>query len=175
MANLITVTELAKELGVSKQLIYYHSKKISKDFQIRNQSNQLVFNEEQVNIIKGFITKTEDTDSNEDSNLESHSNKQNSKVFKTNLKEEESMEFEFSNDSLKVMLEAKDDQIKILKDVLNKKDERIDTLLNQLSYSQRLIDQQQQLDQYRSKFYLANENIHEKMESKNNKWWEFWK
>lgn len=175
MTNLITVTELAKELDVSKQLIYYHSKKISKDFQIRNQSNQLVFNEEQVNIIKGFITKTEDTDSNEDSNLESHFNKQNSKAFKTNLKEEEPMEFEFSNDSLKVMIEAKDDQIKILKDVLNKKDERIDTLLNQLSYSQRLIDQQQQLDQYRSKIYLSNENTKEKTESKNKMWWEFWK
>lgn len=175
MTNLITVTELAKELDVSKQLIYYHSKKISKDFQIRNQSNQLVFNEDQVNIIKGFITKTEDTDSNEDSNLESHFNKQNSKAFKTNLKEEEPMEFEFSNDSLKVMIEAKDDQIKILKDVLNKKDERIDTLLNQLSYSQRLIDQQQQLDQYRSKIYLSNENTKEKTESKNKMWWEFWK
>lgn len=57
MSNLITVAELAEELGVSKQLIYYHSNKISKDFQIKNQSNQLVFSPSQVDMIKGFISK----------------------------------------------------------------------------------------------------------------------
>lgn len=81
MSNLITVAELAEELGVSKQLIYYHSNKISKDFQIKNQSNQLVFNSNQVDMIKGFISKNRTKDLKKDSNQ-----------FKRDLKEDYSFE-----------------------------------------------------------------------------------
>lgn len=162
MAKEISVAELAEELNVSKQLIYYHSKKISKEYQIRNQSNQLVFSQEQVDMIKGFIGNKQDDILKGGLKYDSDSKENDSNDFKTNL----------DTDAYKDLVQAKDEQIQILKDVLKKKDERIDTLLTQVSYSQRLIDQQQQLDQYRNKLYLSD-NKEEQENQK--KWWEFWK
>lgn len=81
-------------------------------------------------------------------------------------------------DVLNHQIELLQDQIQMLKDILKKKDERIDTLLEQLNYSQRLIDQQQQLEQYRNRLYLIQNQDTEAKESKGSagikKWWQFW-
>lgn len=176
MSNLITVAELAEELGVSKQLIYYHSNKISKDFQIKNQSNQLVFSPSQVEMMKGFISKKKSGNSNKDLNGKENLNKDNSNEFKRDLKEDDNFESQGVGDISKQLLEEKEEQIKMLKDILKKKDKRIDVLLEQLSYSQLLINQQQQLDQYRNKLYLSHNTDTEKDKKyTNKKWWMFWK
>lgn len=171
MSNLITVAELAEELGVSKQLIYYHSNKISKDFQIKNQSNQLVFSPSQVDMMRGFISKKKPETLKKDLKVEGNLNKRD-------LKENFPFESQDIEDISKHLLEEKEDQIKMLKGVLKKKDERIDSLLEQLSYSQKLLDQQQQLEQYRNRLYLIqNSDIDAKESngaSNNTKWWKFW-
>lgn len=167
MSNEITVAELAKELDVSKQLIYYHSKKISKDYQIRNQSNQLVFNHEQVLMIKGLINKKDDIELKDSFKFENHSD-----GYSKGFKEDDNVESTFEIKADLALIEAKDEQIQILKEILKKKDERIDTLLEQVTYSQKLIDQQQQLDQYRNKLYLPNDITKKQIQRK---WWMFWK
>lgn len=178
MSNLITVAELAEELGVSKQLIYYHSNKISKDFQIKNQSNQLVFSPSQADMMRGFISKKKPKTLKKDLKVEENLNKRDSNEFKRDLKENFPFKSQDIEDISKYLLEEKEDQIKMLKGVLKKKDERIDSLLEQLSYSQKLLDQQQQLEQYRNRLYLIqNSDIDAKESngaSNNKKWWEFW-
>lgn len=120
MTNLITVAQLAKILGVSKQSIYNHSSKIPKESQLKNQANQLVFNEEQVNMLKSSLSK---------------------ESFKIDSKVETKEDY---NRSI-ALLEEKENQIQSLKIALKQKDELIRTLSEQLSQSQRLVDQQQQL------------------------------
>lgn len=67
--DLLTVAEVSDALDVSRQLIYYHVKKIPDEEKIYNRSNQLVFNHEQVELLKQFM-ENKFEDENELSNKE---------------------------------------------------------------------------------------------------------
>ena len=55
MKNL-SVQEFADELGVSRQLIYYHAKKIKEDDKVYDETNRLVFTPEQQLKLQSFMT-----------------------------------------------------------------------------------------------------------------------
>lgn len=54
----LTAQEFADELQVTRQLIYYHAKKIPKNEKVYNKENKLVFTAEQQDFLKSFMTDT---------------------------------------------------------------------------------------------------------------------
>ncbi len=58
MSKNLTAQQLADELNVTRQLIYYHAKKLPKDSKTYDEDNTLVFTPEQQNILKSYMTDT---------------------------------------------------------------------------------------------------------------------
>ncbi|PMB84726.1 HTH domain-containing protein [Dolosicoccus paucivorans] len=88
MKNL-SVQELADELGVSRQLIYYHAKKIKEDEKVYDETNRLVFTPEQQLKLQSFMT-LEDDETQE--SKESEDVLQDVKVEKDDKDSKESLE-----------------------------------------------------------------------------------
>ncbi|MGF3076236.1 hypothetical protein [Facklamia sp. P13055] len=61
MEEYLTAQEFADELEVTRQLIYYHAKKIPNEEKVYNEENRLVFTKEQQKLLKSFMTDTFDT------------------------------------------------------------------------------------------------------------------
>lgn len=58
MSKNLTAQQLADELNVTRQLIYYHAKKLPKDSKTYDEDNTLVFTPEQQAILKSYMTDT---------------------------------------------------------------------------------------------------------------------
>lgn len=58
MSKNLTAQQLADELGVTRQLIYYHAKKLPKNSKTYDDDNTLVFTPEQQDILKSYMTDT---------------------------------------------------------------------------------------------------------------------
>ena len=84
MKNL-SVQELADELGVSRQLIYYHAKKIKEGEKVYDETNRLVFTPEQQLKLQSFMT-LEDDDAEE-----SNGSKESKDVLQDEKTEKESL------------------------------------------------------------------------------------
>lgn len=84
MKNL-SVQELADELGVSRQLIYYHAKKIKEGEKVYDETNRLVFTPEQQLKLQSFMT-LEDDDAEE-----SNDSKESKDVLQDEKTEKESL------------------------------------------------------------------------------------
>lgn len=58
MSKNLTAQQLADELNVTRQLIYYHAKKLPKDSKTYDEDNTLVFTPDQQTILKSYMTDT---------------------------------------------------------------------------------------------------------------------
>lgn len=58
MSKNLTAQQLADELNVTRQLIYYHAKKLPKDSKTYDEDNTLVFTPDQQAILKSYMTDT---------------------------------------------------------------------------------------------------------------------
>lgn len=58
MSKNLTAQQLADELNVTRQLIYYHAKKLPKDSKTYDEDNTLVFTPDQQGILKSYMTDT---------------------------------------------------------------------------------------------------------------------
>lgn len=58
MSKNLTAQQLADELGVTRQLIYYHAKKLPPQEKIYDNDNTLVFSPSQQNVISSYMTDT---------------------------------------------------------------------------------------------------------------------
>ena len=58
MSKNLTAQQLADELKVTRQLIYYHAKKLPKNSKTYDEDNTLVFTPEQQEILKSYMTDT---------------------------------------------------------------------------------------------------------------------
>lgn len=58
MSKNLTAQQLADELNVTRQLIYYHAKKLPKDSKTYDEDNTLVFTPDQQVILKSYMTDT---------------------------------------------------------------------------------------------------------------------
>lgn len=58
MSKNLTAQQLADELNVTRQLIYYHAKKLPKDSKTYDEDNTLVFTPDQQDILKSYMTDT---------------------------------------------------------------------------------------------------------------------
>ena len=61
MEDHLTAQELADHLQVTRQLIYYHAKKIPHEEKVYSEDNKLVFTPEQQVLLKSFMTETFDS------------------------------------------------------------------------------------------------------------------
>lgn len=58
MSKNLTAQQLADELKVTRQLIYYHAKKLPKNSKTYDEDNTLVFTPEQQDVLKSYMTDT---------------------------------------------------------------------------------------------------------------------
>ncbi|MCR8969858.1 hypothetical protein [Facklamia sp. 7083-14-GEN3] len=92
MEEYLTAQEFADELEVTRQLIYYHAKKIPNEEKVYNDENRLVFTKEQQMLLKSFMTDTFDTPIDENIKDKDEVTKEESQhdneSIKNNLEEE---------------------------------------------------------------------------------------
>ncbi|MGX7109008.1 hypothetical protein [Facklamia miroungae] len=77
MEDYLTAQEFADELEVTRQLIYYHAKKIPKEEKVYNKENKLVFTKEQQYLLKSFMTDTFDTQTDHEAEMTKQKNQTN--------------------------------------------------------------------------------------------------
>lgn len=91
MSKNLTAQQLADELKVTRQLIYYHAKKLPKNSKTYDEDNTLVFTPEQQEILKSYMT-----DTLKEKNTQKIESKLEEKNAQTSVEEKEKTE---ANDS----------------------------------------------------------------------------
>ena len=82
-------------------------------------------------------------------------------------------EYNKKDNEYSLIMEAKQEQIDLLKELLKTKDERIDNLLNKVDTTNRLLDQQQRLTMsLQTKIdYLTVNETNDDNDAKKERWW----
>lgn len=70
MAENLTAQQFADKLGVTRQLIYYHAKKLDPANKVYNEDNKLVFTEEQQAFIQSFMVDNQEEEAEQVEELE---------------------------------------------------------------------------------------------------------
>lgn len=163
-----TIKEFSEELNITKQALHYRVKQLPSKNRQKNSQKIIVLTDEEQSIIKDLMGVDRQS-VKENSQMDS----QTVKEVKTDISINKDTKYNKKDNEYSLIMEAKQEQIDLLKELLKTKDERIDNLLNKVDTTNRLLDQQQRLTMsLQTKIdYLTVNETNDDNDAKKERWW----